>query len=67
MFGLGKPFQHSLFLWAMTGAYPKKEHMKKGVSLGQAPALRANTKQSWKGLPGTNTLAYLENLKHSAI
>ncbi len=29
--------------------------------LGYALALPANIKLSWKGLPGTNTLAYYEN------
>jgi len=32
----------------------------KGVSLGQVPALPANTILSWKNLQGTNTLAYYE-------
>jgi len=30
----------------------------KGASLGQATALPANIRLGWKGLPGTNTLAY---------
>ncbi len=32
-----------------------------GESLGEAPALSANIKVGWKGLVGTNTLAYYEN------
>jgi hypothetical protein len=36
------------------------EHLK-GVSLVLYLALPANIKLSWKGLPGTNTLAYYEN------
>jgi hypothetical protein len=47
-------------LRARPGAYPRMEHLK-GVSLGQAPAILANTILSWKGLPWTNTLAYYEN------
>ncbi len=39
----------------------------KGASLGQAPALRANIRQGWKGLPGTNTLAYYDNLQIRAV
>jgi hypothetical protein len=29
-----------------------------GASLGQALALLTNIRQGWKGLPGTNTIAY---------
>jgi hypothetical protein len=36
------------------------EHLK-GASLGQALALPANIRLGWKGLPGTNTLAYYKN------
>jgi hypothetical protein len=36
------------------------EHLKDG-SLGEAVALSENIRLSWKGLPGTNTLAYYEN------
>jgi hypothetical protein len=35
------------------------EHLK-GASLGEAPALPANIILGWKGLPGTNTAAYLQ-------
>jgi hypothetical protein len=42
------------------GAYPRVENLK-GSSLGQAPTLPANIRLGWKGLPGTNTLAYYEN------
>ncbi len=44
-------------LWARPGAYPRVDHLK-GVSLGQAAALPVNTILSWKGVQGTNTLAY---------
>ncbi len=30
-------------------------------TLGQAPGLPANNRLGWKGLPGTNALAYYEN------
>jgi hypothetical protein len=32
----------------------------KGSSMGQAPVLPTNVILSWKGLPGTNALAYYE-------
>jgi hypothetical protein len=41
------------------GAYPRVENQK-GASLGQALALTANIRLSWKGLEGTNALAYYE-------
>jgi hypothetical protein len=44
----------------MAGAYLRVEHLK-GASFGQALALPANTRLGWKGLSGTNTLAYFEN------
>jgi len=47
-------------MWVRPGAYPREEHLKV-VSLGQAPALLANIRLGWKGLPGTNTLAYYKN------
>ncbi len=37
-----------------SGAYPRVEHLK-------ACSLPANIRLGWKGLPGTNTLAYYEN------
>ncbi len=47
-------------LRARPGAYPRVEHLK-GVSLGWASTLPANTIQSWRGLQGANTLTYYEN------
>jgi hypothetical protein len=38
-------------------AYPRVEHLKR-ASLEYAPALPANIRLGWKGLPGTNTLAF---------
>jgi hypothetical protein len=43
-------------LWVRTRAYPRVENLK------GASALPANIISGWKGLPGTNTLAYYENL-----
>jgi hypothetical protein len=33
-----------------------------GASLGYTPALPANIRLGWKGLQGTNTLPYYDNL-----
>jgi hypothetical protein len=41
-----------------------KVHESSSGSLGKAPDGLANNKLGWKGLPGTNTLAYR---KHSYI
>jgi hypothetical protein len=48
------------------GAYPKVEHLK-GASLRKALALFANIRLDWKGLPGTNALAYYEKSKLTAV
>ncbi len=42
------------------------EHLK-GSSIGLAPALTANIRPGWKCLPGTNTLAYYEDLYLTAV
>ncbi len=42
------------------GAYPRVEHLK-GAALEEAVALLANIRLGWKGLPGTNTLAFYKN------
>jgi hypothetical protein len=34
----------------------------KGASTGSAPTLLANMGLGWKGLPGTNTLAYYKKI-----
>jgi hypothetical protein len=47
-------------LWVRPEAYFRETHLK-GASLGQAPALLTNIRLGWKGLPGTNTLAYYEH------
>jgi hypothetical protein len=36
----------------------------KDASLREAPTLLANIRLSWKGQPGTNTLAYCNNSKN---
>ncbi len=46
-------------LWVRPGASPRVEHL--------APALPANIRLGWKGLPGTNTLAFYENLSITAV
>jgi hypothetical protein len=52
-----------LCLWVRPGAYPRVEHMK-GASHWVGPA---NIILGWKGLPGTNTLAYYENPEFTVI
>jgi hypothetical protein len=42
------------------------EHLK-GASLMQAPVLLAKIRQGWKGLQGTNTLAYFKHSVNSFI
>jgi len=42
-------------LWARPGAYPGVQQLK-GAAFVLAPVLLTNTRLSWKGLPGTNTL-----------
>ncbi len=48
------------------GAYPRVKHLK-AASLGYAPALLANIRLGWRGLPGTNTQAYNENPYITAV
>jgi hypothetical protein len=48
------------------GAYPRVEHPI-GASFGKAPALPANIRLGWKGLPEMNTLAYYENPYITAV
>jgi len=50
----------------MSGAYPRVEHLK-GASFGQALALSTNIRLSWKGLLGTNALAYYEKSQLTAV
>ncbi len=52
----GWPFQPSLMIVGKV-RNNRVEHLK-DATLGQAPALIANVRLGWKGLPGTNTLAY---------
>jgi len=47
-------------LWVRPGACPRVEYLK-GVRLGLALALTADIRLGWKGLAGTNSLAYYEN------
>jgi hypothetical protein len=44
------------------GAYSRGEHIKGSSLKGRLLALPTNIRLGWKGLPGTNTLAYYENL-----
>jgi len=48
------------------GAYLRVEHLKV-APLGLAPALPTNIRLGWKGLPGTNALAYYEKSQFTAV
>jgi hypothetical protein len=55
-----RPFQPNLILVGkarslLSSLAPKR------YSLGQLPGIRINIRQGWKGLPGTNTIAFYEN------
>ncbi len=60
MFVPCKPFKPSLFL-SKAGAYLSGA-FEINPTRGQAPALPIIIGLRWKGLPGTNTLAYYEHL-----
>jgi hypothetical protein len=53
-------------LWVRPGTYPRLGHQK-GALFGQTPALPTNIGLGWKGLRGTNTIAYYEKLKITGI
>jgi len=53
----GKPFQPCLVFAGKAGAYLSESPFKTPL-YGRLLALPTNTRQGWKGLPGTNTLAY---------
>ncbi len=61
MFVPGKPFQPSLMFVGEARSLPKSRAPERAL-LGYAAVLPANTRLGWKGLPGTNTLAYYENM-----
>ncbi len=46
---------------------PGKPFQTRRVFVGEALAIPANTRLGWKGLPGTDTLAYYENLLITAV
>ncbi len=53
MFVLGKPFQPCPKFLGKASSLPKEV-----LHFRQAPVLPANIRLGWKGLPGTNTVAY---------
>ncbi len=61
MFVPDKHFQHILLIVDKAGAYPRLEDLK-GSLIGYNLALPTNNRLGWKGFPGTNTVAYYENL-----
>jgi hypothetical protein len=56
----GEPFQPNIIDLG-------KDRSLKGASLEHPPALPANIRLSWKGLPETTTLAYYQNPKITAV
>ncbi len=59
MFAPGNPLQPSLIFVDRPGPYPRMKHLK-DASNRLAQASLASIKLGWKGLEGTNTLAYYE-------
>jgi hypothetical protein len=53
-FGSGRPFQPSLIFESKARAYLSS-------LLGRFLALPTNITRGWKGIPGTNTLAYYDH------
>ena len=61
MFVAGKPLQPSLMFAGKAGAYPRVEYLKDASLYCRLLVLTADIRLGWKGLPGTNTLAYYDN------
>jgi hypothetical protein len=66
VFVLGKHFLLSLMFVGKARSLLLSRKLE-DASLGQAPALHINIRLGWKGLPGTNTVAYSENLQITAV
>jgi hypothetical protein len=62
VFVAGKHFQPILMLVGKAGAYLIVEKIEMYFYLGWLLAFLTNIGQGWKGLLGTNTLAYYEYL-----
>ncbi len=56
--GLGRSFQSSLLLVGKAKSLPYSGVPERGVHLGRLLAVPTNTRLGWKGLPGTNAIAY---------
>ncbi len=52
MFVPGKLFQHGLMFAGKAGAYPRVDHLKKALHLGEIRPYPKNIGLCWKGLPG---------------
>jgi hypothetical protein len=57
----GKPFQPSLLYVGKVRSLPFLKNLSDAPHQGRLLALPINNGVGWKGLPGTNTLAYYEN------
>jgi hypothetical protein len=58
----GKPFQPNLMFVGEARSLPKSGASERALHSGRPRPYIANIRLGWKGLPGTNTLAYYENL-----
>ncbi len=56
--GLGRSYQPSLLLVGKARSLLYSGVPERGVHMGRLLAVPTNTRLGWKGLPGTNTLAY---------
>ncbi len=65
MFVPDKPLQPSLMFVGEARNLPYSGAL--GRCLTQAPSLTANIRLGWKGLPGTNTLAYYKNQQTTSV
>jgi hypothetical protein len=54
----GMPFQPSLMFAGKAGSYLSEVHFKCSTLWGRHLSSPTNIRLGWKGLPGTNTLAY---------
>ncbi len=62
MFARGKPFQPSLLFASKAKAYTSPNHLKGAPLYGRLLALPTNIRLDWKGLTGTNTIAYYRHM-----
>jgi hypothetical protein len=57
----GKPLQPSLMFVGKAGAYPSEASFRCSALAWDPGLTHTHIRLDWKGLPGTNILAYYEN------